>query len=420
MANSSLIKKMADDVDLDALFGKVSKEADAVLPPPDAAKMADDVPISEILPVETGFDTKLDMTLEEAEQAKRFYDNMSYEPSSAKFVKQGAPTPREVSDPEMPQLVRWYDEVDDLSAAPVKSEPRSSNFLPEAEEETHRAQDIQALLDNRRFSPDRIFSGQDLDNLWKFLGDDFLADAEGNPIIMFRTGSAIGENGFPRAFGGGREFSAHMGTRTAALHIRQGFNKADPSRINFGGPGKSVDVYYTNIKAPLEMPDLVMWDSENVFQYLVRSGTMSTVQKTELLRQAQPLREELIGVLRKTAEESMEDIPDPNTLTYPELIDELGALTDPKAPKLVEKYRAKVADLTKQYLEGQGYDAIMYRNSAEGDGSMSYLPFRPESIKSIKNVGTFNESSSHVLKSILGGAMVGGAAAVQEDNNNDI
>ena len=51
---------------------------------------------------------------------------------------------------------------------------------------------------------------------------------------------------------------------------------------------------------------------------------------------------------------------------------------------------------------------------------MSFLPFEPTQVKSIKNVGTFNKRNENVLKSILGGTVVGTGVATQEQQEGGV
>tara|TARA_R100001086_G_scaffold250107_1_gene193914 strand:+ start:1027 stop:2157 length:1131 start_codon:yes stop_codon:yes gene_type:complete len=350
------------------------------------------------------------LTKEEADETLEFANTLDYdELGDVSFVRTGAPVQSSPGD----QLLQWYDEVNTMSPAPIKQRRVKSDnaFQSKAKssvrQEEWDAQDTQMMLDNRRFYPDRVFAEGQAEKLWSYLGDDFLADGEGNPVVLFRTGSQLGEQGYPRAFGGGNEFSAHFGTRSAALNVQE-FGRT----MSFGGPGKYVDVYYTNVKAPFQVPDLGQWYSESVLSAVLRNTQATEGMKRELLKVQREYEEVARVVLQPTG-------IDTSRSTLNEMMLEMNEFNGKGLERTQTSLRAAMSKDIKRVLSDAGYDSLSYRNEHEGKGSLSFLPFSPNQVKSIKNVGTFNPRNENVLKSILGGTVVGAGAAEQQDTGGD-
>ena len=349
------------------------------------------------------------LSRQEALEALDYANALEYdEMANIQFVKQGAPVPSTPGE----ALKKWYAEVNDMSPAQVL-EPRevSMNTTREIRRQGERmehwdAQDIQSMLDDRRFYPDRIFDKATADKLWEYLGDDFIANDEGNPIVLFRTGSELGQNGYPRAFSGGHEFSAHFGTRSAALHEKGGLNSQA-----FGGPGKQVDVYYTNITSPFALPDLGNWSSEAVLATIIK-----TVETPRLQRELKAVQREYEEAARVVLGQHGIDT---SRSTLNEMMLEMNELNGKGLERTQSTLRAAMAKDIKATMKASGYDSLVYRNEHEGAGSLSFLPFEPTQVKNIKNVGTFNPRNENVLKSILGGTVVGTGAATQQEQQGD-
>lgn len=410
MAGSSLIKEMAD-TDVGTML-RSFEPSPSRAPGSGPAKVLDTEPeVTELLrgPGLDIREQKVSFTKEEADSALEYANSLDYDDlGDVEFVRQGARVPSEGSE----KLYDWYDEVDVMSPAPVKSKRVvSSNTYFDREHSSKAvpdwdAQDTQALLDNRRFYPDRVFEEGQSEKLWEYLGDDFIADAEGNPVVLFRTGSEVGPIGFPRAFTGGNEFSAHFGTRSAALNTQD-----SGKRMSFGGVGRYVDVYYTNVKSPFQLPDLGQWYSESVLSAVIRNTQTPKGMQRDLLS----IQREYEQAAREALEAKGLDT---TGSTLNEMMLELNEFNGKGLEAVQSSIRASMSRDIKGVMEKSGYDSLMYRNSHEGKGSMSFLPFNPKQVKSIKNVGTFNKRNENVLKSILGGTVVG-TGAVEQQNQGE-
>lgn len=372
------------------------------------------------------------LSLNEAEQALKYYDSTDYDELSKvpAFVKDSPSVPKRTSD--LDYLPEWVDSIGRLPASPVNNrrsgeirdvfsgQPAKQLAMQEKlDPDAVKAQDIQMLLNNRRFYPDRVFQGEALDNLWKYLGDDYMTDGEGNPVVLFRTGTPLGENGFARAFSGEHEFSAHAGSQSAALDAGPA---TDPEGavVVFGGKNKTVDIYYTNIKKPLQLPDLGTWGTTNILNYL-RS-------ERSPIPDAIPALDEMDSYVARLVQARMNQVEkgSGNKLTGMDLFETLvRAEQIPQLKDNIWKWaEGQLAGQLKDYLtNAHGYDAISYRNEHEASGSLSFLPFYPQQMKSIRNVGTFDPKVEHNLKSILGGTVVtgaaAGAAATKEGNTDE-
>ena len=437
MAGSSLI----DDV-LGAAVKGLEKSAPAVKKPASGfnASELDDIMLDVTgLPPEqarlTGEAKAVQPNLTTSEAELKYYDSMedSDTGSLEEFKRLQSVPSRAYLDRS---ATEWYDRVNAVPATKLSQRTRTSSnsfssdvadeYIPDTAHwdgvegpanfrDRAKAGDIQMTLDNRRFHPDRMLTGSQREKLWEYLGDDFLADPEGNPIVMFRTGSQLDSSGVPRAFGGEREFSAHMGARPAAMNVD------DNGRIGFGGEGKVVDMYYTNIKNPLQVPEMANWAGHNVLSALVNMDGLDKKAKSGLIKTSTQYADFLRPMVRKAHEKnpSILGYTDINNASTYELFQyaEWLASQDRAIESTLERLEGSLSNDIKSVLEESGYDSIMYRNGHEGEGTMSFLPFRPESIKSIRNVGGFNPTDPNVLKSVTGAAVGTGAATQMVDSN---
>lgn len=287
--------------------------------------------------------------------------------------------PVKVQSPEFVGKNKYEDLTEDaleharqLKLSPFTRTPMSADSLATRMEMRAKAE----VMNNRRFHPDLVLSGEARQNFAKWLGKDSKRDPEGNPLVVFRTGTPISksEGGYPLAFGGGSEFSAHFGGVDAALDASDTdvfrmeslfrsftFSSADKK--------KAVDIYYIRFKNDIEIPDVGNFNPENV-----RAALLET--------QAVRSNPELSARLKKI-DINMED----NEAT------------------------SESAQAIKDVLEEYGYDALSYINTAEAPGSRSYLPFRPTQVKSIRNFGSFDPNVDNVMRAIVGPALVGTGAA---------
>ncbi len=193
----------------------------------------------------------------------------------------------------------------------------------------------------------------------RWFGNSKVVDKYGNPLVVYHHGQFDEEDGAPII-----EEGMHFGTEDAAR--ARAYGKIVDDFV------LSIEVFEEDGCWHWEMGSFASWDIDN--------------EGFETEEEA-----------RENAEEAALEIAKNEVLDA----DELGTFTkaflkieNPKVTKDMGAYWSKVIEQAKQ----QGYDGIIYRNEFEDRGSLSYIVFKPEQIKSVNNKGTFDPNSSNIME----------------------
>lgn len=184
----------------------------------------------------------------------------------------------------------------------------------------------------------------------KFFGNSKVVDKEGKPMVVYHSTTADFDT-FDRT----ADLGFHFGTPEAANSRSGRFRGEHPE-------GSRVLPAYLSIKNPLETGD--------IFAFADPLSIASNLQRQGVLPRRMPEIEKL------DAQSSRKEITR-------------------------EEANRRARDVIVSELERQGYDGIKYRNSAEDGGSISWVAFKPQQIKSATgNKGTFNPEDRSILASV--------------------
>lgn len=184
----------------------------------------------------------------------------------------------------------------------------------------------------------------------RFFRNSKVVDPSGKPMVVYHSTSAPTDF---ETFSKTKDVGYHFGTPRAA----------DSRSGRFTGeyePNTRTLPVYLRIENPIELPD--------IFSNAI--GTISSLQRRGILPQRHPEIEAID--LKRFRKEISDDEAD-----------------------------QKLREIAVKELEKRGYDGIKYQNLAEDEGSMSWVAFRPEQIKSaVGNKGAFDPENPSVLASV--------------------
>jgi N12 class adenine-specific DNA methylase len=216
-----------------------------------------------------------------------------------------------------------------------------------------------------------------------------VVDAKGRPLVLYH-GTDQDFDAFERT----DDIGFHFGTREAAADRLEAYG-------THGHPPKHVMPVYLRIRNPLRLPDLGMWEPENVAVALVKAGIIDqkTADRTEIVDREQ-VREWLAAkgydaiVYANTVEGSraVKRVPDD--------IEEQPSTMYKGGVRLLSSRYGLLADMP---TRERAYEKLKTRIKVGAvlDHSDSYIVFDPEQIKSaIGNTGEFNPENPSILRSI--------------------
>jgi phage portal protein BeeE len=219
-----------------------------------------------------------------------------------------------------------------------------------------------------------------------------VVDEDGNPLIVHHSTNAKEFDEFRTA-----GLAAHFGDAGAAEARQQ--DLADFSENVVGrdaGQFRTIEAYLS-IKSPLEMPDLAGL-------YMTERG-------------------EIIGAdeVEDRLDEFPQDDPDDPQMPYPmswESDEDFSTYLRDKDYITTDQFWdcQYSKDKAVEFLKENGYDGIKYENAVENPGSISWIPFDANQIKSAKkNSGEFS-ASGNMFKSSACGANAQGGGGFQPGN----
>jgi len=187
----------------------------------------------------------------------------------------------------------------------------------------------------------------------------------------------------------GKPLTVYHGTYAQFDEFREsqdlGYHFGTEGQANFrisGTPGGVMMTAYLNIKNPIKTPDHV-WDTPQTTAAYFEKNRLNPEKVTEAVQNFEATKTQAAKTLAELDNASMP------LAEYRKKKKELAGAVD-TAKRAVNK-------VARETLEGLGYDGIVYENKTEGEG-LSWVAFRPEQIKSTKNEGTFDPSSSNINK----------------------
>lgn len=180
----------------------------------------------------------------------------------------------------------------------------------------------------------------------------------GEPLVVYH-GSQINRTASGQqvplfeAFGRG-DVGFHFGTLRAAHSRIQAYEPNEPGYYPGVNEGKFIMPVVLNIRSPLVMnEDLGLWSRGAILGYLRRSGIIDLGEYTRAKEILAPEGMRLVS----------------------------GELYEKQAPM-------------REYLKSLGFDGIIYTNTVEDPGSISFVAFYPNQVKSLTGSRTFSRSDN--------------------------